>query len=152
MSRLTTKEEVLEIIDHNWFIRPKSETVEVATALGRVPAKDYYSKNNLPVFRSAIMDCYAVKSADFADGHPDTCDWVLGRDYVRADMGDDFEDKFDSLILVEDVEFIEDIFTVKEGLKVIPGLNIRPAGSQLAVGELLVKQYQPLLPRDLGFL
>jgi molybdopterin molybdotransferase/putative molybdopterin biosynthesis protein len=152
MNELTTKEEVLLVIDHNWYPQPSLETVKVVSALGRVPARDYFSKNTLPVVRSALMDGYAVKAADFAGGHPDTVGWVEGREYARADMGDDFDDRFDAVVLVEDVEFIEGIFRIKEGLEVVKGLNIRPSGSQLAEGETLVQKHRLLLPKDLGFL
>ncbi|MDR2367371.1 MAG: molybdopterin molybdotransferase MoeA [Deltaproteobacteria bacterium] len=152
MASLPTKEEALEIIGDNWYPRPRVESVEVARALGRVPARDHFSENRLPVVRSAVMDGYAVRSADFAGGPPDTVGWAEGREYVRADMGDDFDDAYDAVVLVEDVSFGNDYFQPREGLTVTAGLNVRPAGSQLDEGELLVAKGRPLLPRDLGFL
>ncbi|MDR2387469.1 MAG: molybdopterin molybdotransferase MoeA [Deltaproteobacteria bacterium] len=152
MSELCSKEEALETIDHNWYPRPQTELVEVKSALGRVVARDYFSTNTLPVFRSAQMDGYAVRAADFVKGHPDTASFREGQDYARADMGDDFDDKFDAVILVEEVNFSQGIMGFSPGLVVKPGLNVRSAGSQLAEGELLVAKGRTLLPRDLGFL
>ncbi|MDR0620643.1 MAG: molybdopterin molybdotransferase MoeA [Deltaproteobacteria bacterium] len=153
MAELTRKEEALEAIDRNWYPKPRTESVPVALALGRVPAGDVFSRHRLPVVRSAVMDGYAVRSADFAAGHPDTIGWALGREYVRADMGDDFDDAFDAVVLVEDVSFDEGFFRLREGApKVGPGSHVRPPGSQLDEGEPLVRKGRPLLPKDLGFL
>ncbi|MDR2301009.1 MAG: molybdopterin molybdotransferase MoeA [Deltaproteobacteria bacterium] len=152
MPELSAKEEALETIGDNWYPRPQTELVEVKNALGRVVARDYFSKNTLPVYRSAQMDGYAVRSGDFAQGHPDTIAFKEGRDYARADMGDDFDDKFDAVILVEDVSFADGFMKITPGLKVTPGLNVRSAGSQLAEGEPLASKHRLLLPRDLGFL
>ena len=59
------------------------------------------------------MDGIAVKSSAFFDEEsgeekiPDTEKWVLGKDYVRADTGDDFDDAFDAVIAIEMTELLE---------------------------------------------
>lgn len=67
-----------------------TELVSLDEAIGRVTARDLVSANTLPVVRASACDGIAVRSAAFADGRPDTSTWELGRDYVRADTGDDF--------------------------------------------------------------
>jgi molybdopterin molybdotransferase/putative molybdopterin biosynthesis protein len=98
------------------------------------------------------MDGWAVRSSAFSQGPPDTSGWILGRDYVRADMGDDFDDAFDAVVLVEDVTAGESGPIFPPDLKVLPGLNVRRAGAQIAEGDLLARAGRPLLPKDLAML
>ncbi|MDR3203283.1 MAG: molybdopterin molybdenumtransferase MoeA [Deltaproteobacteria bacterium] len=150
--KLPSREEVLELLEKNWTPPYRRESIDVTKALNRVPARDYYSLNTLPLVRSAVMDGYAVKSALFKDGPPSTDNWELERDYARADMGDDFSDDFDAVIMVEEVAFEGSRPIFKPELAVVAGLNVRPSGSQLALGQLLVKKHRPLIPKDLALL
>ena len=54
------------------------------------------------------MDGIAVDSRRFAGGLPYTSSWRSGVDYVRADTGDDFDDAFDSVIRIEDIDLHKD--------------------------------------------
>ncbi|MDR1657720.1 MAG: molybdopterin molybdotransferase MoeA [Deltaproteobacteria bacterium] len=153
MLSLTPKEDVLVRLAKAWEPPLRTELVAVTEALGRILAQNYYSLNRLPQVRSAAMDGYAVKSAAFSSSTPpDTSDWVLGIDYQRADMGDDFDDAFDAVILVEEAQQTGGKVSFKPLKPVVPGLNVRPAGSQIEIGDLLAKKFRPLLPKDLAML
>ena len=73
--------------------------------LGRIPSAKVCSVWTLPVVRSSAGDGIAVDSSRFAQGIPDTSGWIQGRDFVHADTGDDFDDAFDAVIMVEDIAF-----------------------------------------------
>lgn len=152
MARLTSKEWVIELLSKNFWPLILPERISVVDALGRVPMADLFSCNMIPVVRSAAMDGWAVKSSAFAQGPPDTSGWVPGRDYARADMGDDFDDAFDAVVLVEDVTETPSGLVFSPDVKVAPGLNVRQAGAQIAKGDLLVQGGRPLLPKDLAML
>ena len=103
MEKSVTRAQALELMKERWRPAPGREIVALEEALGRVAAEDLRAVNTLPVFRASCFDGVAVRSADFQNGLPDTSAWVKGRNFVRADTGDDFPDEFDTVIAIEDV-------------------------------------------------
>ena len=150
-ARLQSREEVIAGVLRRWKPARLTELVPVDQALGRVPAKDVRARVTLPVVRASAGDGVAVRAADFADGMPDTSEWISGRDFVRADTGDDFDDAFDAVIMIEDVKLAPDGgISIREGVRVAPGTGVRPAGSVVKAGERLAQAGLPLRPRDLA--
>ena len=148
-----TRKEALELLFEHWPLQLDTELVPIGQSLGRVTAKNVYSRNTLPVYRSSQMDGVAVRSADFINGLPDTSSWVKGKDYVRADTGDDFSDDFDTVIAVEKIYYKDngqlcfaDDFTFEKGS------GIRGEGGMVKEGELLVESNVRLTPIHLAVL
>lgn len=135
MEEHVTKERALELLFGAWTPEKRTETVSVEDAYGRVLAKDYYALHGIPVVRASAMDGVAVDSARFKDGVPDMSGWKQGEDYVRADTGDDFDDKFDAVIRIEDVTILpEGGLKLNEGVTVTPGMSVRGPGSTFKEG------------------
>ena len=135
-----TKQEFLDSLFRKWNPDPQTEIVPLHQAKGRILAENQYAKYDFPVFRASQMDGIAVRSDDFKDGMPDTSGWVEGKDYVRADTGDDFDDAFDAVIMIEQVELLEDrgpILHLDPGQEITPGTCVAPKGSRLSRGELV---------------
>lgn len=148
-----TRNEALELIFSHWRPEPKTEEIPLGEAYGRVLARDYYSLHNIPVVRASAMDGVAVMSERFKDGVPDASDWKLGEDYVRADTGDDFDDKFDAVIRIEDVELLPGGgLKIKNDIAVTPGAAVRGSGSSLKTGAKLTNKGLPLRGTDLAAL
>lgn len=148
-----SKKEVLEKLYAELKWEVQIETIMVEDAIGRVLAEDAYAVHNIPVVRASAMDGIAVRSTDFAAGLPNTETWKYGMDYERADTGDDFPDHFDAVIPIEKVTLLPDGgVELEENVQVYPKLNVRPCGSMLRKGELLVKQWRKLTPSDLSVL
>jgi molybdopterin molybdotransferase len=148
---LPTREEVLDSIFALWKPERPVETVAVEAALGRVLARDYHSLVTLPVVRASGGDGIAVSSKCFSNGIPDTSNWKIGEDFVRADTGDDFDDRFDAVIFIEDVDLTDDgKISIHSDVEVKKGSNVRQAGSTINKGDLLVQKHRPLRPRDLA--
>lgn len=146
-----SRKEALEAIRSCWTPARTNETVPLEAALDRVLAQDLHARYSLPVVRSSTMDGIGVASALFRKGEPDTAHWQWGRDYVRADTGDDFDDRFDAVIPVEAVTFLEGGRVVlAPGTKVTPGMHVRIAGSSVARGDLLLRAGTRLRPFDLA--
>ena len=167
-----TKEEVLGSMYSKWTPQRASEKVSIDDCLGRILAEDVYAEYNIPVVRSSAMDGIAVKSSAFFDEEsgeekvPDTEKWVLGRDYVRADTGDDFDDAFDAVIAIEMTELLENGGVKlhldrpagpgprgKNGdgpFKVRKNTNVRPAGSSVKKGALLAPKGTWIRPEDIA--
>lgn len=146
-----SRKEALEAIRSCWVPARTIETVSMEAALDRVLAEDLYARYSLPVVRSSTMDGIGVRSALFEKGIPATAHWQQGRDYVRADTGDDFEDCFDAVIPVEAVTFLENGgVELAPDTKVARGMHVRPAGGSVARGDLLLRSGTRLRPFDLA--
>ena len=151
--KLLSREEIIASVIRNWTPERVIEQIPVTEALGRIPSAKVCSVWTLPVVRSSAGDGIAVDSSRFAQGIPDTSGWIQGRDFVHADTGDDFDDAFDAVIMVENIAFSpEGRLTIRDGVQVYPGYNVRPAGSIVQKGEALVRANLPLRPRDLACL
>jgi molybdopterin molybdotransferase/putative molybdopterin biosynthesis protein len=162
-----TRAEVIGMILRRWQFTAGAKTLPLSEALGRVLASEYRALCNQPVLRASGMDGVAVNSTRFAQGMPDTSNWRLGTDYVRADTGDDFDDAFDAVIPVERVEFLDggglridtmpDPQMAKSGADAPPylvtaGLNVRPCGVSVTTGEALGQPGDRLKAADLAAL
>lgn len=131
---IPSREEVLEGYFKLWSPEYEIETVDVENALGKVVANSKTTLYDLPVYRASGADGIAVKGKDFENGIPDTSKFVLGKDYVRADTGDDFSDDYDTIIVIEDVVSMENGLTLKKGIEVTPGQRVSKKGSHVAKG------------------
>lgn len=148
-----SKAEALQALFNRWTPQPPVELVPLAEAIGRVPAQDLFSRNTLPVVRASMMDGIGVASERFRDGLPDTSCWVEGKDFVRADTGDDFDDRFDAVIPIEEVTFVPTGgLRLDDEVEVAPGACVRPAGSSIQAGDLLLTAGLPIRPCDLAAL
>lgn len=153
MEKLISRADALAALFESWRPDIGTETVPVADALGRVPLCAYHARHALPVVRASAMDGVAVDSARFAASAPDTASWRPGTDYVRADTGDDFDDRFDAVVRIEDVDLLPDGgLRLREGVEVRAGMNVNGAGSRLPAGAQLNDAALPLRPEDLAAL
>jgi molybdopterin molybdotransferase len=148
-----TREEALALLFDHWEVKPLTEQIPLQQALGRVTSQDVHSKNTLPVSRCSTRDGIAVRSADFADGLPDTSEWAKGKEFVQADTGDDFPDEYDAVIPVEDIRYNDQgqlclSDTVVSG----EGVGVRAEGSLVRDGDLLVEAHARLTPVHLAVL
>ena len=150
---LPTRKAVLETLFAAWEMHPQTERVPTQEALGRVLVEDARAQLSIPAVRASIMDGVAVRSASFQNGLPDTAAWRLGEDFCRADTGDDFPDAFDTVIPIEQVSISPaGILSIQAGVKVEPGMHIRPRGSMIREGELLARKNRQLRPFDIACL
>jgi molybdopterin molybdotransferase len=150
---LTTKDDALAALIDNWHPQQKTESIPLEHAKDRILANDTYAKYTLPVVRAAMMDSVALRSSDFEFGKPDTLNWTRGVEYDMADMGDDFNDRYDSAIAVENVSFSKDgKISILEGAVVKAGIGIKQKGSTVREGELLFRKGHRLTSCDLAVL
>lgn len=148
-----SKQEALDLILAHWEPERTVETVPLAEAAGRALARDLTARYDLPVVRASAMDGVAISYASVKEGIPDTTAWRMGRDYVRADTGDDFDDAYDTVVAIEDVTLLpEGGLSFRPGLELRQGMNVRPSGSQLRRDELLVRAGTVLTALDLAAL
>lgn len=154
MEQLPTRKQVVQTLFERWNPERQTEIVPVDSALGRVLAKDYEAVYSIPVVRASAMDGVAVTAELFERGEKtDTSGWRLGKEFCRADTGDDFDDRFNAVIPIEKVEISEEgRLTIAPGVQVTPGMNIRPCGSTIKRGEPVGRKGRKLRPFDLACL
>lgn len=145
---LPTKEEALKRLFARWDPRPGTEMVPLDRAAGRVLAEDVTARYDIPVVRASAMDGVAV-SFDALERGEDPARWRLGEEYVRADTGDDFPDRYDTVVPIERVTLLPGGGLALSGAEELRrGDNVRPAGSQVARGSLLVRKGTVLTAAD----
>ncbi|NMB10064.1 MAG: molybdopterin molybdotransferase MoeA [Tissierellia bacterium] len=147
-----SREEVLRRYFKIWTPMAETESIPVDEALGRVVASQKTTLYDLPVYRASAADGIAVKGDDFKDKMPDTSNFKLGVDFVRADTGDDFSDDYDTIIAIEDVVSMEDGLKLKDDVEVITGQKVKGKGSHVHKGEIYLTKGNRLRPTDLAAL
>lgn len=150
--------------------RVGSETLPLADALGRVTAVPVTAAVDLPLFRNAQMDGFAVRAADLADAPvtlpvagdipagPATLTALSPGTALRIMTGAVVPDGADSIVPVEHSELslgpagTLDGATVTFATAPAPGDYVRDQGSDLRRGDLLLPAGQRLAPRHLAAL
>ncbi len=150
---MATRTEALEKLFAAWEPTRQMEYVPLDQCVGRTLAQTQFSRHTLPLAHVSACDGIAVRSADFSGGMPDTSAWKKGEEYVMADTGDDFPDRYDAVIRIEEVEFLPD-----GGVKlsctepVRPEQSVRPRGSTIREGDRLMEAGLVIRPTDLSAL
>lgn len=141
----------------------ETETLPIRAALYRVLANNIHSEINVPSGRNSAMDGYAVKSEDIPNegtinlkligssfaGTPFNGKLQSG-ECVRIMTGAIMPDSSDTVIIQEDVESDDEQIRIDSTTK--PGSNVRQAGEDLAIGDLVLEKGMKLTPADIGLL
>lgn len=141
----------------------KTESIPVREALGRVLANDIKSEINVPSGRNSAMDGYAVKGSDLPENEIKklnligTClagkpfkDAVNEGECVRIMTGAIMPEGTDTVVIQERVNVTDDGIHIGNDTK--PGDNVREAGEDLAIGDLVLEKGMRLTPADIGLL
>ncbi|MGI6721342.1 MAG: molybdopterin molybdotransferase MoeA [Anaerovoracaceae bacterium] len=158
-----TKEEALARIRAAWHAEPQMETVSLQEANGRIAAEDHFAKYDLPVVRALGMDGIALNFDLLEDGIPDTSGWKKGLEYERADTGDDFDDRYDTVLPIEWISREGSGIRIEPkggpglgggqgGPRLRRGMNVRPCGSTIRKGDLLLRANTRISPLEIAAL
>jgi len=142
------------------------EKVPLENALGRSLAEDVFSAIDVPGFDRAAMDGFAVIAEDIFhadEQHPvqlkvsaqveagDASTYALSRgEAIEIATGAPMPKGANAVAMVE--------FTKRTGNEVLvfkpvsPGENVTGAGSDIMCGELLLRRFQTVTPREIGLL
>jgi molybdopterin molybdotransferase len=158
MADLISLEEALARIFEQ--VRPlDAEPVPLAASAGRVIAADARSPVDLPPFASSAMDGFAVRSSDTPGRLPVVARIAAGVPAPRAlepgeamgiATGGVVPDGADAVIPIEDVA--ENDNSVEIEHPVGQGDNVRPRGSDVSAGDVVVAQGSRLGPAQIGAL
>jgi len=134
-------------------------TRPIVTALGLILAEDLTARENTPALPSSGMDGYAVIAGDGAPHRRligeqaaglATPLHVVSGTAVRIMTGAPLPEGADAVVRVEDT--VEHDGVVRLLAAVAPGENVRPAGQDLAAGELVLAKGWQLGPPEIGLL
>ncbi len=141
------------------FISPVTETelLPVRESLGRVLAADIISPCNVPNHNNSAMDGFVFKFEDanqplkvigtaFA-GRP-FAESIQKGECVKIMTGATIPNGADTVVMQERVAGTEDIITITETPKL--GANVRMAGEDLIIGQIVLAQGHLMQPADLG--
>ena len=148
-----------------------TETVDVARADGRVLAAPVTAARNVPHYRRAAMDGYAVRAAGTFGAserspevlrivEPDTSD---DDDHATADSidpgtaarvhtGSALPEGADAVVMIERVTERESVGDLEVEDALAEGENVAPIGEDVADGQHLYEAGHRLRPSDLGLL
>jgi molybdopterin molybdotransferase len=135
------------------------ENLPLRSALGRILADHIVSKVNVPAHVNSAMDGYAIKFNDISQqltvigtswaGKPFQGDVQNGQ-CVRIMTGAKVPDDTDTVIMQEHVDRTGDLIAIKKQYK--QGDNVRFAGEDIAIGEVVLTAGKKLNPADIGLL
>jgi len=125
--------------------------VDLYNAVDKVSAEDVKAKVILPKLPVSKMDGIGVCFADFKNGIPDTENWQEGKEYIFANTGCVVSEPYDTVILIEDVRFIDGKLKILAKPE-IKGQLIDPPGSLIGKDEVLVNKYEKITAPQVGLL
>jgi len=141
------------------------ERVSLLDALGRVLAEDIHAARQQPPWDNSAMDGYAVRAADVQGATPESpvrlrvVEEILAGDLPRRRIGSGEASRImtgapipegaDAVVRVEDTDRGgDDVVLVRRAVK--SGRDIRRAGEDQEVGDLLVPAGKSLRPGEIG--
>ncbi|WP_440770715.1 molybdopterin molybdotransferase MoeA [Natronorubrum sp. DTA28] len=141
-----------------------TERIDVERADGRVLAAPVASARNVPHYRRAAMDGYAVRAADTfgaSDRSPEVLriaegtggDATVGPDTAaRVHTGSALPEGADAVVMIERVTALESAGELEVEDAVAEGENVAPVGEDVAEGQRLYAAGHRLRPSDIGLL
>ncbi len=160
---LIDPEEFRDLLD-GFSLKSKKESVSLGSALGKVTAENVYALSDVPPFSRSLMDGYAVVASDTygADeenpnrlkiggevkiGQP-TSLVVEEGETLEIPTGAGIPAGANAVVMVEDTELDGDDLLVKSS--VVPGENVLSAGTDIATGDLIIREGTELTPLEIA--
>ncbi|WP_196605485.1 molybdopterin molybdotransferase MoeA [Pectinatus haikarae] len=128
----------------------RAEEVDLLDCMGRVTAQKIKTKRELPNVPVGKMDGIGVRADAFAGGIPDTSSWQEKNEYVFVNTGCAILPPYDTLIMIEDVDFSKGYPIIKK----IPraGQMVDLPGSGIGRNEVLLPRNMQITPPLMGLM
>ena len=134
--------------------------------IDRVMAEDAVAKEALPPFRASIMDGYAVIASDGIGTYDVVGEITAGVDITKENAAETYDiqsgqvlyittgaplpPSADAVVRIEDTERVDGKVKIMTAVK--PGKWVRPIGSDVALGQVVVEKNTRLSSAEIGLL
>jgi putative molybdopterin biosynthesis protein len=140
--------EYLELLKANGF-GPKSETVAVQGACGRVTARPVYAHICAPHYAASAMDGIALDAKCTFNATETTPVTLPPEQFTVVDTGDPIPEGCDAVIMVEDLVKNDD-GSVTLHAAAAPWQHIRQIGEDVCAGEMILAAHRKVTPASIG--
>jgi molybdopterin molybdotransferase len=136
-----------------------STELPLTQADGKFLAEPVTARRNVPHYRRAAMDGYAVRAADTFGASSRSPELLRAADRdadpvageaVRVHTGSEVPESCDAVVMIEDVDEVAGEIEVFDA--VAEGENVAPVGEDVEAGQALYEPGHRLRPSDLGLL
>ena len=127
---------------------PRTETIPVQTAAGRITARAVYARICAPHYPACAMDGIAVSAGDTFGASDTTPVSLAPEQYTVVDTGDPLPDGRDAVIMVEEVVFTEGQAVIRQAAA--PWQHVRQIGEDICAGEMLLPGHTAISPAAIG--
>ncbi|MGE5404750.1 MAG: molybdopterin biosynthesis protein [Candidatus Saccharibacteria bacterium] len=126
------------------------ETVHILEAQGRITAEPVWAAKSAPHYQASAMDGIAVRAAD-TFGASETSPVFLKKeqDFIEVDTGDPVPLEFDSVIMIEDVNY-KDADTAEIIAPSTPWQHVRSVGEDVTAAQMMLPAGFPIGPYEIG--
>ncbi|AAM07435.1 TPA: molybdopterin molybdotransferase MoeA [Methanosarcina acetivorans] len=152
----TSVDEALQLFLENISPLRHAEEVPLEACTGRVLAETVVSGRDIPHYRRAAMDGYAVRAADTPGASPanpvllQLSDSIEEGTSMWVHTGAALPEGADAVVMVEDTVTVGDMVEIRA--QVYPGRNVGQIGEDIRKEELVFKEGHLLRPCDAAVL
>ncbi len=129
-------------------LSPKSETVSVFEAGGRVTSEAVYAHICAPHYNASAMDGIALMASVTFGATETTPVRLTEKDFVQVDTGDPMPKNTDAVVMIEDV--VRDGDEVLLYSAAVPWQHVRQIGEDVCAGDMILPSYTEITPAALG--
>jgi molybdopterin molybdotransferase len=153
---LTSVDEALRLFLEDISPSGKTEEISLETCTDRVLAETVVSGRDVPHYRRAAMDGYAVRASDTLGASPTNPVMLQISDHVEegssiwVHTGATVPEGADAVVMVEDTAAAGDIVNIKA--QVYPNRNVGQIGEDIRKGDLVFEEGHFLRPCDAAVL
>ncbi|PAV14320.1 molybdenum cofactor biosynthesis protein MoaA [Methanosarcina spelaei] len=152
----TSVDEALNLFLERISTIKKTEEISLETCTGRVLAEAVISERNVPHYRRAAMDGYAVRASDTMGASPSNPVMLQLSDRVEegtstwVHTGALVPEGADAVVMVEDTITAGNLVEIRA--QVYPGKNVGQIGEDIKKGEVVFEEGHLLRPCDIAVL
>jgi len=152
----TSVDEALRLFLEHISPLKKTEEISLETCTGRVLAEDVISERNVPHYRRAAMDGYAVRASDTMGASPTNPVMLQLSDRVEegsltwVHTGASVPEGADAVVMVEDTSAVGNLVEIRA--QVYPTRNVGQVGEDIKKGDVVFEEGHLLRPCDAAVL
>ena len=140
--------DALDLIETSFPEKISHRLVRLEESVGMITATPIFARYSVPEVHLAAMDGIAVRSLDtYGAGEQRP---VTLTDAVRINTGNVVPDRYDAVIMIEDVTVSGDSYVIRKAAP--PWQHIRPAGEDIGESEMVLPSGHRIRPHEAGAL